>query len=109
MSRCVTLRGMLARVSRYEVPSDRIDDAVETFGQAAAEVEGLEGFAGGYLLVDHEDGRTMTLTLWENQATLENSERATGKLRREASGSVGGSVLSVEKFEVARELKPRPS
>ena len=48
--------------------------------------------------------RTMTLTLWENQAALENSERAAGKLRREAAGSVDGSVLSVETFEVAREL-----
>ena len=95
---------MLARVARYEVPSDRIDDAVESFGQAATEVEELEGFAGGFLFVDHEDGRTMTLTLWENQAALENSERAAGKLRREASGSVDGSVLSVETFEVAREL-----
>ena len=60
--------------------------------------------AGGFLFVDHEDGRTMTLTLWENQAALENSERAAGKLRREAAGSVDGSVLSVETFEVAREL-----
>ncbi len=51
----------------------------------------------------------MTLTLWESQAALENSERATGKLRREAASSVGGSVLSVEKFEVARELAARPT
>ena len=100
---------MLARVARYEVPSDRIDEAVESFGQAARQVEQLEGFAGGYLFVDHEDGRTMTLTLWESQGALENSERATGKLRREAAGSVGGTVLSVENFEVARELAVRPT
>ena len=100
---------MLARVARYEVPSDRIDEAVEAFGQASEEVERLEGFAGGYLFVDHEDGRTMTLTLWESQAALENSERAAGKLRREAAGSVNGTVLSVEKFEVAQELGSRPS
>ncbi|MGZ4257539.1 MAG: hypothetical protein ACXVRE_07235, partial [Gaiellaceae bacterium] len=71
--------------------------------------EHLEGFAGGYVFVDHEDGRTMTLTLWESQAALENSERTAGKLRREAANSVDGSVLSVEKFEVARELTARPS
>jgi hypothetical protein len=35
---------------------------------------------------------------------LENSERIAGKARREAAEAVGGSVLSVEKFEVAREL-----
>ena len=100
---------MLARVARYEVPSDRIDDAVESFGQASSQVEQLEGFAGGFLFVDHEDGRTMTLTLWESTAALENSERSAGKLRREAASSVGGSVLSVETFEVARELAIRPS
>jgi heme-degrading monooxygenase HmoA len=100
---------MLARVARYEVSSDRIDEAVGAFGDAAKELEGLDGFAGGWVLVDHEDGRTMTVTLWENFAALEGSERTAGKLRREAAGAVGGSVLSVEKFEVAQELAARQS
>ena len=100
---------MLARVARYEVDSSRIDDAISAFGESVKEIEGLEGFAGGYILVDHEDGRTMTLTLWDNFATLENSERAAGKARREAATAVGGSVLSVEKFEVAQELAARAS
>lgn len=98
---------MLARVARYEVDSSRIGDAISAFGEAVKEIEQLEGFAGGYVLVDHEDGRTMTLTLWENVAAFENSERAAGKARREAAGSVGGSVLSVEKFEVAQDLATR--
>jgi len=100
---------MLARVARYEVDSTRIDDAVTAFGDAAKEIEALDGFAGGFVLVDHEDGRTMTVTLWDNFAALENSERAAGKARREAANSVGGSVLSVEKFEVAQELAARAS
>ena len=100
---------MLARVARYEVSSDRIGDAVAAFGDAAKELEGIDGFAGGWVLVDHEDGRTMTVTLWNNFAALENSERTAGKLRREAAGAVGGSVLSVEKFEVAQELGARQS
>jgi heme-degrading monooxygenase HmoA len=100
---------MLARVARYEVGSDRIGEAVAAFGDAAKGLEGLDGFAGGWVLVDHEDGRTMTVTLWENFAALENSERTAGKLRREAAGAVGGSVLSVEKFEVAQELGARQS
>jgi heme-degrading monooxygenase HmoA len=99
---------MLARVARYEVPADQIDSAAEAFGQAAVEIEELEGFAGGYVLVDPEDGRTMTVTLWENRLTLENSERKASSARREAAGAVGGSVLSVEKFEVAHQLgQPR--
>jgi hypothetical protein len=51
----------------------------------------------------------MTLTLWENAVTLENSERHARNLRREAAESAGGAVLSVEKFEVTRELVAQPS
>jgi len=69
----------------------------------------LEGFAGGYVLVDHEDGRTMTLTLWENDAALQASESAARDARNRAAGAVDGSVLSVEKFEVALELRARTS
>lgn len=98
---------MHARVARYELQADRMDDAVEAFGEAAAQIEELEGFAGGFVLVDPEDGRTMTLTLWQTVAALENSERAASSARRQAADAVGGSVLSVESFEVARELRSR--
>jgi heme-degrading monooxygenase HmoA len=98
---------MLARVARYEVGSDRIQDAIDAFGDAGKEIERLDGFAGGYVLVDHEDGRTMTLTLWENDAALEQSEAVARSARNKASEDVGGSVLSVEKFEVAHELDAR--
>ena len=97
---------MLARVARYEFDPTRIDAAVQAFAAAASEVEKLQGFVGGYVLVDPEDGRTMTVTLWENASVLENSERVAGNARRRAAETVGGSVLSVEKFEVAQELGP---
>ena len=100
---------MFARVARYEVPGDQLEQAVAAFGEAGKQIEDLDGFAGGYVLVDEEDGRTMTLTLWENTVALENSERHAGKLRREAAESAGGTVLSVEKFEVARKLVAQPS
>jgi heme-degrading monooxygenase HmoA len=98
---------MLARVARYEVPSDRIEDAVDAFSEAAKEILDLDGLVGGYVLVDYEDGRTMTVTLWENQATLDSSEPATRAARTNAANAVGGSVLSVERFEVAQELGAR--
>jgi heme-degrading monooxygenase HmoA len=100
---------MLARVARYEVGSDRIQDAVDAFGSAGKEIEQLDGFAGGYVLVDYEDGRTMTVTLWENDAALEQSETTARTARNRAAEEVGGSVLSVEKFEVAQELAARPT
>jgi hypothetical protein len=46
----------------------------------------------------------MTVTLWDNTAALENSEPTAGRVRRKAAEAVGGSVLSIEKFEVAHKL-----
>jgi len=100
---------MLARVARYEVNQDRLTDAVDAFSEAGREVEKLDGFAGGYILVDHEDGRTMTVTLRENDAALEDSESTARSARNRAAGAVDGSVLSVEKFEVLLELGERTS
>ena len=98
---------MLARVARYEVAADSISDAADAFGEAAKKIETLDGFEGGYVLVDYEDGRTMTVTLWSNQAALDQSESVARGLRNSAADAVGGSVLSVEKFDVASELQPR--
>jgi heme-degrading monooxygenase HmoA len=100
---------MLARVARYEVPSDRLQDAVDAFSQAAQEIQALPGLVGGYVLVDYEDGRTMTVTLWEDQETFDSSESAARTARTNAANSVDGSVLSVERFEVAQELGARAS
>jgi heme-degrading monooxygenase HmoA len=100
---------MLARVARYEVPSDRLDDAVDAFGEAAEAIQGLPGLVGGYVLVDYEDGRTMTVTLWENQDAFDSSEPSARAARTNAVNLVGGSVLSVEGYDVAQELSPRSS
>jgi heme-degrading monooxygenase HmoA len=100
---------VFARVARYEVSRDQLEQAVAAFGEAGRQIEHLEGLAGGYVLVDNEDGRTMTLTLWDNAVALENSERQARNLRREAAEAAGGSVLSVESFEVAQELTAQSS
>jgi heme-degrading monooxygenase HmoA len=86
-----------------------MEDAIEAFGEAGREIEQLDGFAGGYVLVDYEDGRTMTVTLWENRAALEGSESVARAARNKAAETSGGSVLSVEKFEVAQELVAQTS
>ena len=46
----------------------------------------------------------MTVTLWENQAAADSSESVARSARTNAANAVGGSVLSVERFDVAQEL-----
>jgi heme-degrading monooxygenase HmoA len=95
---------MLARVARYGLPPDRSDEAVEAFMNSAEEIAAMEGFDRGYLLVDSETGMTVTLTLWENQATLDASSTTAALARRRAVDSVEGEVEWVQAFDVVREF-----
>ena len=94
---------MFARVARYEVPGDQLEQAVAAFGEAGKQIEHLEGFAGGYVLMDEEDGRTMTLTLWKNAVALENSERQARNMRREA-GNQTPSISLYSSVNVSARL-----
>jgi hypothetical protein len=42
--------------------------------------------------------------LWENQAALEASEVAAGRLRSEAVEAVGGEIQTVDRCEVALDF-----
>jgi heme-degrading monooxygenase HmoA len=96
---------MFARVSRYEVEPDRIDDAIEGFREASDALGQLDGALGGYLLVDPETGNSITITLWESRAALEGSDTKAASLRRNAMEASGGSVQSVEKYDVPVEFR----
>jgi len=91
---------MQARVARYEVPSDRSDEAVEGFIDSAE----MDGFQGGYVFVDSETGATMTLTFWQSQAAAETSSTRAASARRRAVSAVDGEVQSVQDFDVVREF-----
>jgi heme-degrading monooxygenase HmoA len=95
---------MYARVARYEVPPERLEAAAESFREAGAGLAQLDGFEGGYLLVDDEDGSLLTMTLWRSRTALESSETRASLLRGRAAQAVEGAVQSVRCYEVASEL-----
>ena len=95
---------MHARVARYDIPLDRMEDAVEAFREAGTQLQQLEGMIGGYLLVEHESGTALTFTLWEERRALAASETRAALLRQRAVRAAGGSVAAVGEYEVALEF-----
>jgi heme-degrading monooxygenase HmoA len=93
-----------ARLARYAIEPDRLDEAIEGFREAGRELAELEGFRGGQVLVDFEGGTLMTLTLWENRAAVDRSEVRAATLRQQALRGVDGEVQSVTCYEVPFEL-----
>jgi heme-degrading monooxygenase HmoA len=100
----VTLRPMLARVARYEVPPDRCDEAVEAFADSAKSIASMDGFQSGYLFVDSETGETMTVVFWDSPTAAESSATHAATARRRAVAAVDGEVQSVQNFDVVRTI-----
>ena len=95
---------MQARLATYRIDPDRCTDALSAFGQAGEEIAQLDGFIGGYLLVDGDAGDVVTLTLWDSGAAVDRSNVRASGARQRAVDSVGGEVVSVRRFSVARPL-----
>ncbi len=95
---------MHARLARYAIEPDRIDDAVESFREAGRGLAELDGYKGGHLLVDADEGTLVTFTLWENRAAVDASDVRAAGLRQRALKAVDGEVQSVTCYEVPFEL-----
>jgi heme-degrading monooxygenase HmoA len=93
-----------ARLARYAIEPDRVDDAVEGFRDASREISQLDGFRGGHILVDYENGTLMTMTFWENRAALEASDVRAAAARQAAVRPSEGEVQSVSTYVVPFDL-----
>jgi heme-degrading monooxygenase HmoA len=99
---------VFARVVRYQVDPERCDEALAAFEEAAKEIGNIEGITGGYVMVDGDAGRIITVTLWEDRAALEASEVRASRLRQDALRSVEGDIESVERLRVASGIANEP-
>ncbi len=95
---------MYARVARYDVPVERMNEAVEGFREAASQLASLDGLEGGYVLADHDGAQVITVTLWKSRAAMDSSEVRAAVLRQEAVKQGDGAVASVQCLEVAVEI-----
>jgi heme-degrading monooxygenase HmoA len=94
---------MFARVSIYEIPQDRREEARANFNRAVARIRETEGLADAQFLLGCDSDRAVTITFWESHEAMAASRVTASRLRSEAAASVGGDVLSVEEFEVVPE------
>ena len=59
---------MIARVARFQVSIDVIDEVIKTFREGVIPaVELQEGYRNGYLLTDRKTGEGISVTLWTSK------------------------------------------
>jgi heme-degrading monooxygenase HmoA len=98
---------MFARVSTYEGPTDRPDADEQTQAGFASQVLQMDGCEGVIGMLDRQNGRVLTVTLWENEVALRASEEAASQIRADAAQAGGTAIANVERFEVTHfEMRP---
>jgi len=58
------------------------------------------GYRGMLLLADRGSGKSIAMTLWEDEATVRAGEDSANQLRADTAAAGGVQVVRVERFEV---------
>ncbi|MFE9928126.1 hypothetical protein [Streptomyces sp. NPDC005533] len=92
---------MFARLSTYQgSPVPAGGDLTASSQAVVRQVQDVPGFRGVYYLVDRATGEAKTLTLWEDERTMRDSEEEAARIREETAQREGQRIVSVEHFEV---------
>jgi heme-degrading monooxygenase HmoA len=92
---------MHVRVTTLEVPPDRIDDAKRHVQERLLpQLRQMEGFKGFVALGSSQSGKLQGVAFWESEEALRATDQAVVPIREGAAEAAGGTVASVEVFEV---------
>jgi len=96
---------MHARLAVVTGPVERAKEARQMIAdQVAPRARNIPGLRGAYFLGDEATGKFVSLTLFETEADLVASREAANKLREESVKTMGGTIQSVEEFEVIAQV-----
>jgi heme-degrading monooxygenase HmoA len=91
---------VFARVSRFEVPKETLAKDIAGVEATKKRIAAIPGSTGMYYLVDPDSGKTMTITLWESERAMRDSEAAASEIRGETSAAVSAKLVAVEHYDV---------
>ena len=92
---------MYARVTTIQGAPAKMDDAKgHTQEQTLSQLQEMEGFKGFVALGDRNSGKLIGVSFWESEEALRATDEAVPSVRSAAAEAAGGTVASVEKYEV---------
>ncbi len=89
------------RMTTYQTDPRKLEDGIRfAREQALAANRQQPGFQGARLLVDRRSGKTVAVTLWENEAAARAAESTLSQTRAQAAQLVGATHPITEIFEM---------
>src|SRR5215213_3202567 len=84
-----------------ESPPDRMqEDISHARERILPAVRNIAGFSGVLFLADRETGKALSITLWESEQAMRDSEEEASRLRSESAEAGGETIAGVERYEV---------
>ena len=100
---------MFARVSQFAVRPERLEEgrrAIEDHVVPAIRMQ--RDYCGGLLLGNPETGKIVTVSLWEDEQAMHDTDEAAHWMRGFGAQEAGGTIETVETYEVYRARMSRP-
>ena len=94
---------MFARVSEWSVAPEQQDEALRAAEEhIVPSLKMQSGYLGDWLFGDRQNGRMLTVTLWESEETMHATGEHAHWYRTFGAQDAGGRVESTRFFEVLR-------
>jgi heme-degrading monooxygenase HmoA len=104
---------MFARVTRGTSPVDKLDDSIALYQKTLLpSVATRRGFLGAVLLVDRSTGASRSMTFWQDEAAMRESEDMAAEARARMAQQQGARIGEPERYELLvheRVISPRPN
>ena len=95
---------MHARITTVQGDPSQAEEAIALVqDQVIPGTKGIQGFAGGYWLLDRATGKTLAITLWESEEAMTASEDKAASIREQTTKQLGEDIESVERFEIVAQ------
>jgi heme-degrading monooxygenase HmoA len=94
--------GACTRVTWVRVKPESMDRALEVYRtMLLPEMEQVDGFCSASLLLDRDEGLTVSSVTFDSREAMAASGDTASRLRETAMQELGGEVLEVREFELA--------
>jgi len=98
---------MHARLTQFEVPPEKADEAIRSIEGAVAQWKQVDGYRGMTYLLDRATGKVAVVTFWESEQKLAAAEEALTQGRDQAvRGFAPAAAPTSQRYEVVLSELP---
>lgn len=91
---------MIARVNSAQTAPDKLTGLIKFSEEQLPDTREAPGFKGFYLLADRQNGKVVSISLWDSDDDLRQFEARGAQLRKEASSELSMAPTPVDLYEV---------